>query len=99
MMESPAAMSVELRTGRYNVSAALPGGTAAVGDLGMVGVRDSIIGDDVKSVIRRFITAMPTRLPVAEGDTGVFNSVLIDIDEATGLATTVERVDRETPLW
>ena len=77
----------------------LPGGTAAVGDLGMVGVRDSIIGDDVKSVIRRFITAMPTRLPVAEGDTGVFNSVLIDIDEATGLATAVERVDRETPLW
>ena len=77
----------------------LPGGTAAVGDLGMVGVLDSVIGDDVHSVIRRFVTSMPTRLPVAEGDTGVFNSVLIEIDPASGLATGVERVDREMPLW
>ncbi|MCY3657338.1 MAG: YmdB family metallophosphoesterase [Chloroflexi bacterium] len=77
----------------------LPGGTASVGDLGMVGVHDSVIGDDVRSVIRRFVTGMPTRLPVAEGETGVFNSVLIEIDSDTGLATGVERVDREMPLW
>ena len=77
----------------------LPGGTAAVGDLGMVGVRDSVIGDDAQSVIDRFLTGMPTRLPVAEGEHGVFNSVLIEIDEARGLATAIERVDRELPLW
>ena len=77
----------------------LPGGTAAVGDLGMVGVRDSVIGDDVRSVIDRFLTGMPTRLPVAEGEHGVFQSVMIEIDEASGLATAVERVDRELPLW
>ena len=77
----------------------LPNGTAAVGDLGMVGVRDSVIGDDAESVVRRFRSGMPTRLPVAEGDTAMFNSVLIDIDDATGLATAIERVDRETPLW
>ena len=77
----------------------LPGGTAAVGDLGMVGVRDSVIGDDVRSVIDRFLTGMPTRLPVAEGEHGVFHSVMIEIDEASGLATAVERVDRELPLW
>ena len=77
----------------------LPGGTASVGDLGMVGVHDSVIGDDVRSVIRRFVTGMPTRLPVAEGETGVFNSVLIEIDAENGLATGVERVDREMPLW
>ena len=77
----------------------LPGGTASVGDLGMVGVHDSVIGDDVRSVIRRFVTGMPTRLPVAEGETGVFNSVLIEIDADNGLATGVERVDREMPLW
>ena len=77
----------------------LPGGTAAVGDLGMVGVRDSVIGDDVRSVIDRFLTGMPTRLPVAEGEHGIFHSVMIEIDEASGLATAVERVDRELPLW
>ena len=77
----------------------LPEGTASVGDLGMVGVRDSVIGDDVGSVISRFLTGMPTRLPVASGDSGVFNSVLIEIDTTRGLATGIERVDRELPLW
>ena len=77
----------------------LPEGTASVGDLGMVGVRDSVIGDDVNSVIDRFLSGMPTRLPVASGDSGVFNSVLIEIDSARGVATGIERVDRELPLW
>lgn len=77
----------------------LPEGTAMVGDLGMVGVRDSVIGDDVDSVISRFLTGMPTRLPVASGDDGVFNSVLIEIDRSRGIATGVERVDRDLPLW
>ena len=63
----------------------LPRGTAFVTDLGMVGVRDSVIGDDVDSVIERFVTSMPTRLPVADGDEITFNSVLIEIDERTRL--------------
>ena len=72
----------------------LPGGTALVTDLGMVGVLDSVIGDDVDAVIERFITSMPTRLPVAEGAEAIFNSVLIDIDERTRHAVSIERVDR-----
>jgi metallophosphoesterase (TIGR00282 family) len=73
----------------------LPRRTAHVSDLGMVGVRDSIIGDDAESVIHRFVTGMPTRLPVASGDEVVLNSVLIEIDDTTRLATGIERVDRE----
>lgn len=76
----------------------LPGGTALVTDLGMVGVRDSIIGDDVSSVLDRFLTAMPTRLPVADGSVVSFNSVLIDVDEGTRRARSIERVDRECLL-
>ncbi len=72
----------------------LPRRTAHVSDLGMVGVRDSIIGDDAESVIHRFVTGMPTRLPVASGDEVVLNSVLIEIDDTTRLATGIERVDR-----
>lgn len=72
----------------------LPGGTAVVTDLGMVGVRDSVIGDDVDSVISRFVTSMPTRLPVADGDEVVFGAVLIEIDERTRRSTSIERVDR-----
>ena len=72
----------------------LPRGTAMVTDLGMTGAVDSIIGDDVTSVLNRFLTSMPTRLPVAAGGTAVMNGVLIDIDEDTGRARSIERVDR-----
>jgi metallophosphoesterase (TIGR00282 family) len=73
----------------------LPKGTAYVSDVGMVGVKDSVIGDDVDAVIRRFLTAMPVRLEVARGQRLMFNSVLVEINEETGLAERIERVDRE----
>jgi metallophosphoesterase (TIGR00282 family) len=76
----------------------LPGGTALVCDLGMCGAFNSIIGDDVDSVIQRFLTSMPTRLPVAEDNEAVLNSVMIEIDEATSLATSIERVDRRCAI-
>ena len=72
----------------------LPGGTALVTDLGMVGVSDSVIGVDVGSVISRFVSGMPGRLPVADGDEVSFNSVVIEIDDSTKCATSVERIDR-----
>jgi metallophosphoesterase (TIGR00282 family) len=76
----------------------LPGGTATVTDVGMVGARDSVIGDDVSSVVQRFLSSMPGRLPVAEGKEVSFNSVLIDVDAHTRLANSIERVDRECLL-
>ena len=70
----------------------LPGGTAYVTDIGMVGPMDSIIGDDIDSVLRRFLTQMPTRLSVGKGDL-ILNSVLIDIDNTTAKATDIKRLD------
>jgi 2',3'-cyclic-nucleotide 2'-phosphodiesterase len=74
----------------------LPGGTAFVTDAGMCGPRDSVIGVEVEAVLRRFLTGMPARFTVAEKSRTVqFNSVMIDIDEGTGRACSIERVDRE----
>lgn len=74
----------------------LPGGTAYVTDLGMTGPLESIIGNEIDSVLRRFLTGLPTRLPVAEKSPVVqFNAVLIDIDESTARARSIARVDRE----
>ncbi len=74
----------------------LPKGTAFVCDVGMCGPRDSIIGVDPAPVIRKFLTGMPARFTVAEGSPAVqFNSVLVEIDNATGRAVSIERVDRE----
>ena len=72
----------------------LPRGTAFVCDVGMTGARDSVIGDNIDDVLQRFLTAMPVRLQPATGP-AIFNSVLIDVDDETGRARHIERVDRE----
>ena len=74
----------------------LPRGTAFVSDVGMVGASESVIGDDVESVLDRFLTLMPHRLSVGKGDT-TFNSVVVDIEEDTGKALSIDRLDLELP--
>ena len=69
-------------------------GTAYVSDLGMVGPRHSVIGSNVQDALERFLHQTPHRLTVASGPVR-FNSVMIDIDEVTGRATAIARVDRE----
>jgi calcineurin-like phosphoesterase len=73
----------------------LPKGTAHVTDTGMVGPRDSVLGMRPEIIVARFLDGMPRRFEVADGPVQ-FNSVLIDVDEATGTATSIERVDR---IW
>jgi metallophosphoesterase (TIGR00282 family) len=71
----------------------LPNGTALVCDTGMVGPRDSILGMRTEVIVERFRTGMPKRFEVADGQVS-FGSVVIDADEATGKARSIERVDR-----
>ncbi len=71
----------------------LPKGTAYVTDVGMVGPVDSVIGVDTESAIRRFLTGMPHRFFVGEG-TVSFDAVLVDVDEATGKAVSIQRIQR-----
>ena len=68
--------------------------TALVTDVGMVGPLDSVIGDDTDAVIHRFLSQMPHHLSVGKGKV-VFNSVLVVIDENTGRASGIARIDRE----
>jgi len=72
----------------------LPGGTAYVTDVGMVGPRDGCIGMDKDVVIQRFLSGVPNRFVVALGPV-TFNSVLVTISSSTGRATSIQRVDRE----
>ncbi len=71
----------------------LPGGTAYQTDLGMTGPIWSVIGFDPKTVLPRFINALPTRFEVGDGPV-VFNAAQIDIDPATGRALAIERIVR-----
>ncbi len=71
----------------------LPNGTALVCDTGMVGPRDSVLGVKAGTIVERFRTGLPKRFEVADGPV-IFCSVLIDADDATGRARSIERVDR-----
>lgn len=68
-----------------------PQGTAYVTDVGMVGPVDSVIGVDAESAIRSFLTGMPHRFFMGEG-TASFDAVLVDVDEATGKAIKIKRI-------
>ena len=71
----------------------LPRGTAYQSDLGMTGPLWSVIGFDPKTVLPRFINALPTRFEVGDGPV-VLNACQIDVDPATGRALQVERLQR-----
>jgi metallophosphoesterase (TIGR00282 family) len=73
----------------------LPHGTAYVTDIGMAGPTDSVIGDDTESVIRRFLTQMPHRLSVGKGNKTMLNAIIVEVDEDSGRATSIERIQRE----
>jgi calcineurin-like phosphoesterase len=74
----------------------LPHGTGFVTDVGMVGPRNSVIGNHPQEVLERFLTQMPRRLTVPGGPVQ-FNAVMVEVDEATGKARSIQRVDREVP--
>lgn len=71
----------------------LPGGTAYVTDIGMVGSKDSVIGDDIDSVINRFLTQIPRRLAVGKG-TVAFDAILVEVNEETGRAVDIKRLQK-----
>lgn len=70
----------------------LPGGTAYITDVGMVGPRDSVIGVKKENIIERFLKLMPQRFLVANDDY-LINAVLIDIDEKDGRANNIKRIN------
>jgi metallophosphoesterase (TIGR00282 family) len=72
----------------------LPEGTAFITDAGMTGARDSVIGIRKELSIQRFLTQMPVRYEIAKKDP-VLCGVVVSIDESTGKATGIERVQVE----
>ena len=58
----------------------------------MTGPHDGVIGMDKEGVLQRFYDALPARFVVAEGDVQM-NTVLLDIDESTGRARSIDRLN------
>src|SRR6058998_4248311 len=73
-----------------------PGGTAFLCDAGMCGPVNSILGRAIEPIMNRFISNLPAPFPVAGGEVRL-RGALIDIDEATGRAVRITRVDESGP--
>jgi 2',3'-cyclic-nucleotide 2'-phosphodiesterase len=70
----------------------LPQGTAYLTDLGMTGSYAGVIGMNKADVIARFTSVTARRADHASGQVRICGA-LIDVDEATGQARTIERVN------
>ena len=57
----------------------------------MTGPYESVIGNVKEDVLKRFLTGLPQRLDVAAGDARLCGAVL-EIDDSTGRARTLERI-------
>ncbi len=73
-----------------------PGGTAFLCDAGCTGPQESILGREIEPILRRFTTYRPQRFAVASKRV-MLNGALIDIDDETGKARSIERVSELLP--
>lgn len=70
----------------------LPKGTAYITDIGMTGPIDSVIGMDKKASIKRFVTTLPEKYKIAEGESK-FNSCLFELNDETGRIENITRIN------
>lgn len=71
-----------------------PGGTAYLTDAGMTGAFDSVIGVRKDEPIEKFLTQVPVKFEIAKNNLRL-NGIVVTVDEDTGRALGVERVNLE----
>ena len=69
----------------------LPRGTGFITDVGMTGPYDSVIGRRVDQILERFLSNLPVKSDVAEGNIQL-RGLLVDVHPTTGKAVSVERI-------
>ena len=69
----------------------LPKGTAYITDIGMTGPINSVIGMDIKASTKRFVTSLPERYKIADGEC-MLNGCIFDINEQSCRTEKIIRV-------
>ncbi|MDR1304589.1 MAG: TIGR00282 family metallophosphoesterase [Verrucomicrobiales bacterium] len=72
----------------------LPGGTAYLTDAGFCGGHDSVIGRDKGPILERYRTLLPVKMTVSAAQPQA-DGVFVEIDEETGKALRVERIQQK----
>ena len=73
-----------------------PGGTAFLCDAGFTGGHESVLGREIEPVIRRFLTNTPQRFNVARERIRL-NGALVEVEDTTGRAISIQRVSEALP--
>lgn len=76
----------------------LPGGTAFVTDIGMVGSADSVIGDEKGPIIAAFLSGESPKINVAESGEAEIGCIFIELDSNSQKVTTFKRVDKKVQV-
>lgn len=72
----------------------LPEGTAHITDVGMCGSLHSSLGVKTDIIVDRWKTGQQSKNEMEENGPLQFNSVIVDIDESTGLARSIEHIQK-----
>jgi hypothetical protein len=70
--------------------------TAFITDIGMTGGIDSVIGRKTEQILKRFLTRTPLHFEVADENVQL-QGVIVDIDEMTGAARSIRRIQESCP--
>ena len=66
-------------------------GTAYITDIGMTGPKDGVIGMNKEASLKRFITSLPERYRLSDGECKL-NAVVIDIDDEKNRTKKIYRI-------
>ncbi len=69
----------------------LENGTAYITDIGMTGPKNSVIGMDPTASIKRFVTSLPERYKLAEGDC-ILNGCVFEINDDNCRVEKIKRI-------
>jgi len=67
-------------------------GTAYITDIGMTGPIKSVIGMDTDASVKRFVTSLPERYKLADGEC-MFNACIIEINDENCRANKISRIN------
>lgn len=76
----------------------LKNGSAYMSDIGMVGIKDSLLGLKKEPILNKFLTQMPTRFEIDDHGLCEVNAIYIESEESSIKAKEVERIYREVEV-
>jgi len=66
-------------------------GTGYITDIGMTGPKNSVLGMDRDAALKRFLTALPEKYKIADGET-MLNGCIFKLDDNTNQVIKIERI-------